>query len=260
MTKEDGNSPKAKDVSRNGETRLMLGYSDQDNKKALGIITKLLPHLAQDGVVIVGGLARRHHLLRHGLAVPARPFNDLDVMIRDSGEMNPSITNDFIIAHYHPPGERGFYAGLIDPQTKIKVDVFDYRHTPVDPETVEVADIHLRVRGIEDQLTHHVYEILKFLSGKSVSPKQFDAISQLMQIADLEKARQIWERKYADKFPFSLEDAIQQVEIERERHPERVFEHPGRKFEAYSCPECVQVLNYPIAPMEEVIKVLGYVE
>lgn len=260
MSKEDGKNPSREVGSSNGEIMLALGYSERDNLKALAVIAKILPHFSQADPVIVGGLARRHHLLRRGKTFPERPFNDLDIMVDDESKVKPSILNDFLITHYHPAGKRSFYTGLIDRQTNVTVDLFDSRHAPIDPETVLVGGVKLKVRGIEDQLTHHIYDLLRFMDGQTASPKQFDSITQLTEIANLSKAEEIWTLKYAERFPFSLQTGVQMIEEERARHPERIFEHPERKSEAYACPECVHSPNFPLSPAEEIIRRLGYIE
>lgn len=242
-----------------GETELALGFAHQEEEKALGVLTKILPHLAPENIVIVGGLAMRHHWINHELPYQQRPFNDLDLMIKDKSEMHPSITDEFLVYHYHPPRNTSFFAGLVDPETKVQIDIFDYFHPPVEPVTVQVAGFQLQLRGIEDQLTKTVYDLMKIIKGQKLSPKQFTAAKLLMLIADMEKAEQIWSNKYAIKYPFSLQEAMKKVEEEAEIHPENVLENPGRRA-VYVCSECEETPGFPLAPMEEIYTLLGFVE
>lgn len=243
---------------RNNE--LHLGFSEQDTQKVLGVISRFIPYVVQENLVIVGGLARRHHLMKHGIPYPQRPFNDLDFMIRDRLEMKPSITNEFLIAHYHLPRNSSFFVGLVDPQTKATIDVFDYYHAPIDPEEVQIAGFHLKIRGAEDQLTKAVYDLMKITKGHTLSPKEFDSAEQLLEIIDLEKTERVWRMKYASLYPFSIMEAIQQAKDERDKYPERIFEFPSRTTEPYSCLECSEVPGFSLTPKEEIIKLLGYID
>lgn len=238
----------------------LLGFSDQETQEALGVLSRFVPHVIQENLVIVGGIARRHHLMKHGILYPQRPFNDLDFMVKDASEMRPSITSEFLIAHYHLPRNSSFFAGLVDPQTKVTIDVFDYYHAPIDPEEVQIAGFKLKIRGAEDQLTKAVYDLMKITKGRTLSPKEFDSVDQLLEVVDLGKTERIWKMKYTFLYPFSIMEAIQQARDERRKYPERVFEFPIRTTEPYDCLECTEVPGYELTPKEEIIKVLGYVD
>ncbi|OGE27663.1 hypothetical protein A3B42_02405 [Candidatus Daviesbacteria bacterium RIFCSPLOWO2_01_FULL_38_10] len=242
------------------DNELNLGFSEQDTQKVLGVLSRLIPHVVQENLVIVGGITRRHHLMRHGIPYPQRPFNDLDFMIRDRSEMKPSITSEFLLAHYHLPRDTSFFAGLVDPQTKVTIDVFDYYHAPIDLEEVEIGGFQLKIRGSEDQLTKTVYDLMKITKGYPLNPKEFDSADQLLEIVDLEKTERIWRMKYTFLYPFSIMEAIQRAKDERRRYPERVFEFPSRTTEPFNCLECTEVPGFTLTPKKEIIKLLGYVD
>lgn len=242
------------------DSELNLGFSDQDTQKILGVLSRFIPHVVQENLVIVGGIAKRHHLIRHGIPYPQRPFNDLDFMIRDKSEMKPSIAREFLITHYHLPRNTSFFAGLVDPQTRVTIDVFDYYHPPIDPEEVQIDGFQLKIRGAEDQLTKTVYDLMKITKEHTLSPKEFDSADQLLQVVDLEKAGRIWRMKYIFLYPFSITEAIQRAKDERDKYPERVFEFPSRITEPYNCLECTEVPGFSLTPKEEIIKLLGYVD
>lgn len=239
---------------------LTLGYTEEGNKKAVGVLQRLLPHFTRDNLVIVGGLATRYNLASHGFPVLERPFNDLDVMIKNPSEMKPSITDEFLIYHYHPPKQESFYMVLVDPQTKTKVDIFDYDPAPIQPEIVQVGDYTVSIRGAADQLTKTVFDLLRITAPHRTDPKQFSDARLLMQIADPEVARRIWEERHAHKYPFSIEEALVKADEARVEYPEKVFEHPYRRSELYVCGECEEVPGYPITPMKRIFDLLGYVD
>lgn len=237
-----------------------LGFSSQDTEKAVGVLSKFMTHVTPENVVIVGGIARRFHLMRHGVPFPQRPFNDLDFMVKDRHEMRPSITTDFMIAHYHPPRGTSFFAGLVEPDTKVTIDVFDYFHAPVEPEQVRLGGYDLKIRSAEDQLTKAAYDLVKITKGHTLSPKEFDSADQLMEIVDLAKTEEIWDMKYKGLYAFPLTEALRRAKEEREQHPERVFENPIRTTEPYDCGECVEEPGYLLSSKADIIKILGYID
>ncbi len=241
------------------DNELQLGFSSEDAQKALQVLARFIPYVIPEDIVLVGGLARRHHLLRNGISLPQRPFNDLDLMIKDRSDLNPSVTDKFLIAHYHLPVSTSFYTELVDPEAKVTIDVFDYYYSPVDPEEVQVNGLTLKIRSAEDQLTKTAYDLMKITKGRNLYPKEFDSADQLLQIVDLERTDAIWRTKYASLYPFSLAEAINHAKEEAMRHPERVFDFHNRRTEPFVCLECTEIPGFPIAPKEEVIKTLGYV-
>lgn len=240
------------------DNELQLGFSSEDTQKTLQVLSRLIPYVVPENLVLVGGLARRYHLLRNGVSFPQRPFNDLDVMIRDRTDLNPSVTDEFLIAHYHLPRNTSFFAELVDPQTKVTIDVFDYYHRPVDPEEIQIMGLTLKIRSTEDQLTKTAYDIMKITKGNNLYPKQFDSADQLLQVVDLEKAEAIWRMKYSSLYPFPLAEAIHRAKEEATRHPERVFEFHNRRTEPFVCLECTEAPGFPITTPEEIIRTLGY--
>lgn len=242
------------------ENELILGFTTPENRKAETVLVRLLPYFVPDNLVLVGGLAIRHHLIRHGISCPKRPFNDLDVMIKDPSEMKASISDEFLIYHYHPLRNGSFYFVLVDPHTRGKIDVFDYDPPPAQPEVVQVAGYSLHIRGVEDQFTKTLFDLMRITARHRTDPKQFSDARQLMEIADLEKAQRLWVERYSDMYPFSIEEAISKAEEGRIKYPDRVFEHPYRRSEPYVCSDCEEVSSFPITPMDRIYNILGYVD
>ncbi|MBI2020682.1 hypothetical protein HYS94_04680 [Candidatus Daviesbacteria bacterium] len=242
------------------ENELILGFNEAENQKAVEVLGRLIPHFSQNNLVIVGGLAIRHHLLSREVSYPQRSFNDLDLKIKDPTEIKPSICDEFWIYHYHPLRDSSFYIVLADPQTKIKIDIFDYNSPPLETEVVQIAGYSLQVRGLEDQFIKTLFDLMRITGRHRTDPKQFSDAILLMQIADLEKAQRFWTEKYAHIYPFTVQEAISQAEEARLKYPDRVFEHPYRRSAPYICEECQEVPGFPITPMQTIFDLLGYVE
>lgn len=235
------------------EDGLLIGFSGEEKERIKTHLQKLLPYLRKGGFTIVGGLAIRYHLASKGIPYPQRPFNDLDIIIENSGVVSPAVAKDFLIYHYHPDD---FYIALVEPITKTKVDVFKALPAPHKTIPVNFGEETLRVVSIEDQLVKTVFDIQRISEEKKVDPKQFSDTRLLMQIADLKLANQFWrENQFGD-----LMEAVNRAESIAKSHPDWLQEKPFTKPNPYVCPNCQSTNDFKVTPMEQVYKVLGYVE
>src|SRR5260370_40796041 len=121
------------------EINLTSGFPESDAKKVDIFLQRLIPHLIDNEYLVVGGLAIRYQLYKHGVVYPIRDFNDLDLKANSINTVKPSVTQDFLIYHYHPEKNGSFFIVLIDPVTKIKVDIFD---TTIKKEDYEKVLFH----------------------------------------------------------------------------------------------------------------------
>lgn len=224
-------------------------------------LQKILPHMKKEQFLVVGGLAIRYHLNQHGVTYPLREFNDLDLKAFSIDVIKPSVQKDFLIYHYHPLKNGSFFVALVDPGTKIKVDIFD---TTIKHEEYTVLPFHewkLKIVAIEDQLVKTVYDIGRISEESKVDPKQFSDTDLLLKIANIEKAQKIWGERNYKNYPSSINEAIERAKQIAKEHPEWLKEKPFRRPEPYVCPSCENTSDFKVTPMEEVYKVLGgYVE
>lgn len=235
----------------------MVGFSGKEKERIVTHLHRLLPYLKPDKFVIVGGLAIRYHLLSHGIDYPHRPFNDLDIIVKDRSVVSPSVASDFLVCHYHPQDN---YLALVDPVSKTKVDVFSYCPAPQRTFKVDFNGRKIDIVSVEDQLVKSVLDVQRISAEAKVDPKQFSDMRLLMQIADMEKTNKIWRLNDFDKWPKSIKEAINRVEAIAREHPEWLQEKPFRRPQPYICPNCQSKDGFEIVPMEEVYQVLGYIE
>lgn len=220
-------------------------------------LSRLLPHLKPGQFAVVGGLAIRFLLSEKGLSYNP-DFNDIDMTVREMGVVLPSVGKDFLIYHHHLVGEREYFA-LVDPTTKMKVDIFPQAF-PERYVQVNVGGQEIDIPTAEDQLVKTVYDVLRISDSDRVDPKQFKETDLLMQIADLAQADEIWKSRGFPNCPDSLTEAVKRAKEIAHEHPEYLQEKPFRKPQPYQCSECIKDPNFPLAPMEEVYKILGYIE
>lgn len=236
---------------------LTSGFSKKDQKKIKVHLRKLFPYFKKDKCVIVGGLAIRYHALSNGLPYPKREFNDLDIIVKDPEVVSPQIEKDFLVYHYHP---KDFFLALVDPETKTKVDIFNYYPAPKKTVQVNFGDEKINLVSIEDQLIKSVLDINRISKKAKVDPKQFFDTKLLLKIADLKKSDELWRKNKFKGLSKSLEDAIKRAQDLAKKHPEWIKEKPFERPKPYNCLNCKSIDGFKIIPMEKVYRILGYVE
>ncbi len=243
------------------KTDLISGFSEEETQRVITHIERLMPHLNLSKIIVVGGLAIRYHVYKAGLDNHFGDVNDLDLVAYNYQAVNPSVVKDFMIYHIHPPRKEDglFYIVLVDPVSKVKVDIFSPNAWE---ETIKVkfGDYDLKVAAVEDQLVKTTLDINRISEEAHVDPKQFAEMKVLAQIADMEKANIIWQSRHFSKYPNFLKDAIERAEKIANEHPQWVQKHPFKRGAPYKCSYCVNTLEFPLTPMEKIFKQLGYVE
>lgn len=240
-------------------SELIKGFSEDESKRVEKHLSKLLPHLTPNQFVIVGGLAIRYHLQQAGVAYPPRPFNDLDIIAENINVVHPDIVKDFLIYHFHQKDDL-FYFALVDEETKTKVDIFGYEKPPDKVIEIPFNNELVKVISIEDQLAETVYDIQRIAEKAKVDPKQFLDAKLLSQIADMNRADELWKKRRNPEHPESISDAIKSAEAIKKEHPEWVKKSPFKKQNPYNCLECVKSEEFPLDSMDKIYKVLGYIE
>lgn len=236
------------------------GFSRTDTRRIESHFSRLLPYLDTSKVWIVGGLAIRYHLAKHGVRYPIRKFNDIDLVVEDPTAVSPEVKKEFLIYHYHPIKNNSFYIVLIDPSTKTKVDIFDPT-TPIEySQPVNFQGYDIKITGLEGQLVKTVYDIQRISKKTKVDPKQFLDTDLLIEIADMDLADRIWRKRRYSKYPTSIYLAIKRAKKIAKLHPEWVKEHPFKKSKPYKCGDCRSGDGFIVEDMEKIYQILGYVE
>ena len=239
---------------------LISGFNDIDSKRVKIHLVKLLHYINVDKMAIVGGLAIRYLLAKAGIKYPVRDFNDLDIMVKEANDVSAKVSKDFLVYHYHPQIGDSFYIVLIDPESRTKVDIFDWNPPLEDYITVKFEGYKLKMRSVEDQLVKTVYDIQRISTGKKVDPKQFMDATLLRKIANLKKADNLWKKRNYPNYPKSITDAINRANKIAQVHPTWVQKNPFKRLKPYVCTTCQETSDFKITPMVQIYKVLGYVE
>ena len=246
------------------DRELSSGYPIEARQGIDVSLERLVRHLAVNKYAVAGGLVIRYYAKANGLEY-AHPFNDLDLITLDNDAVKPSVTQDFLIYHYHP-GNTGdpvpYYVVLVDPETRIKVDIFIADLKPTSFESAQFQGKEILLASAEDQLVKTLFDLSHVSSSFKLDPKTLHSLSILWQIADLEKADKSWKMigPRAANLPQSIREAKVAAEKTIAQHPNWLKEKPFRKSSPYICQYCQPDRNFPITPMDKIYKILGYTE
>lgn len=236
---------------------LTSGFAKSEQKKIKLHLKKLFPYLKKDGFVIVGGLAIRFHALSNNLSYPKREFNDLDIIVKNPGVVSTKISKEFLVYHYHPDD---FYLALVDPETKTKVDIFNFYPAPKETIKVIFNEEKINIVSVEDQLAKTVLDINRISKKTKVDPKQFFDTKLLLEIVDMRKADKLWKKNNFQNLPKTLNGAISRAKDLSKKHPGWLKMKPFMKTRPYKCLKCKSSNRFNIVPMEKIYNILGYVE
>jgi hypothetical protein len=91
-----------------------------------GTLTRFLPHVRQAEIALSGGVAIDLHLSAAGLPPTRNGIADLDFVAGNVTVVSPGVARDFLVSHYHlpQPGYPKYMVQLVDPVSRIRIDVF----------------------------------------------------------------------------------------------------------------------------------------
>lgn len=103
---------------------------------------------------------------------------------------------------------------------KTKVDIFIQNTKEKNVKPVLYGERIVNIASIEDQLVKTVLDTQKVFSGNKLNPKQISDTKSLIQIADMQKADNIWRSYEFKNYPKTITEAIERVEKIAATHPE----------------------------------------
>ena len=140
------------------------GFPAPETARLLGCVSRLMPHLRLDEVAITGGVAIQLGMAEIGTEGPREAIADLDLVAGSLNAVASSIAGPFLVSHYHvaQPGVPKFMVQLVDPVSRIRVDVFpDLVGSLARARAVKVGTSQIRMLGLEDILEHKLQTISK---------------------------------------------------------------------------------------------------
>lgn len=231
-----------------------LGFTQSEASRIHKHLHALMPHISPREFGIVGGLAIRYHAWKAGRMPLRRPLNDVDMVIKRTATLRPSVQESFLISHHHNKEGVPYFA-LVDPTTAIKADCFGFENPYRQFEKVKLDGLTIPVSSAEDQLAVTVRDLQKITSDHICDPKRLSDAQLLLSITDPSRAERSWRRA-----PFSgavrlVEAFLQTVEYVK-RRPELLATKACRR-QAGECSECLITSDYPLTSLRETYAVLA---
>ena len=166
---------------------MRAGFCDAEMERLSICLARLSPNLRLDDVAITGGVAIQIGMAQLGRDGTRETIADLDVVATALDAVFPSVADTFLVSHYHSvrPGVPKFMVQLVDPVTRIRVDIFpDLLGSLARSSMVEVGAHELRLLALEDILEHKLLTLSKASPANPVDPKHADdayALGELLQ-------------------------------------------------------------------------------
>jgi hypothetical protein len=160
---------------------MMLGLSRIDAARLGGCLDRLMPHLSMNGVALTGGVGIHmgltelvHPGVRHELA-------DLDLVATSLDAVSATVVERFLVSHYHVvgPGVPKFMIQLVDPESRIRIDVFpDLTGSIADARTIHIGRHAMPVLPLDRIFEHKIHMLMRASPAAPIDPKHVhDALS-----------------------------------------------------------------------------------
>jgi len=215
-------------------------------------------------VLIVGSIALRYHLNRHGCAPLHRPLHDLDLAVSDVESLPPVEGEALLVSHYHPDsatsGTGRLLLQLVDPETALRIDIFHalpgafHRASPLGH-----CSPHIFVACIEDVLVRSILVLGAQIESGSVEFKHVETIQRLSDIVKMEKADQLWATIDQGVWPGSIREAIEHAGSVLQDHPSLYGVLQYGRLDDPPCDQCLWTDRYPLAEKHRIFEILGYI-
>jgi len=137
-------------------------------------LERLAPHLRMDDVALTGGAAIDLYLAQTGRRSSREAIADLDLVARSIDAVDPRITEVCLVSHYHVagPGVPKFMVQLVDPETRLRVDIFpDLAGSIARARATTIGTRAANVLSPDDILEHKLKTLSNASAARPIDPK-----------------------------------------------------------------------------------------
>jgi hypothetical protein len=201
-------------------------------------LVRLLPNLSLDDVAVTGGVAIQIGMAQLGHEGLRKTVADLDIVARSLEAVSSNVAQAFLVSHYHvvQPGVPKFMVQLVEPVTRIRVDIFpDLVGSLARSRWVKIGDRLARTLALEDILEHKLLTISKASPANPVDPKH---------AADTYALGELLHRSIPPVAHGSLAKDVYGIEAD------------------VSCRRCElsSSIRFPLAPKDQILDLLGWTQ
>ena len=140
-------------------------------------LASFMPHVRESELAVTGGVAIQFGLAERGHAGRRTAIADLDCVASSVDAIAPSVSDVFLVSHYHvvQPGVPKFMVQLVDPVSRIRVDVFpDLVGSLARARMVQIRAHRVQMLALEDILEHKLLTLSKASRTNPIDPKHAD--------------------------------------------------------------------------------------
>lgn len=201
-----------------------------DEDRLAACLARLWPHLDGEALALTGGVAIGVHLPSR------RRLADVDFVAARMDAVRPSVTREYLVSHYHVPGPgvKKAIVQLVDPATRLRIDVFPDHAGAVARATKNVVAGGPRlVVGAADLLAHKRALLARAREGGTVDDKHWEDACALAALCG----------EPAPPAPASMARDVYSTDL------------------GYVCDRCARSASpaFPLADKREIFAILGYV-
>jgi hypothetical protein len=213
--------------------------SEPMNSKVLQeCLRRLLPHVDTGRIALTGSVAiEMHNEVKRCDGIRRLDAEDIDFVADEAKAVRQTVTSDFLVSHFHmpQPGYPKFLIQLVDPATRLRIDVFQDSLLALSrAKVLNVAGIPLHVLKAQDVLAHKLALMSKASVANPVDKKHYE---------DAKRLGAIW----AKNVPLLPASHIGSTVYSQDTETK--------------CPRCEisRCIDFPLAPKTSILDILGYV-
>ena len=233
----------------------------EDSLRCRGSLSKLAQHL-EAPVIVTGSIATALHLLKNGIRRQMTRLNDIDTVVEDLPRVRSSLSQDFLINHFHPlRGQGRVLFQLVDEEYSTRIEVFTSNSITLSERLTDfsIGDLRCRAVSAEDVLAKLLSVIYPVTKGEKVDPKYVEHFQALSAAVDLKTMREIWRDYRKESYPLSFDEAVEAVRRSINANPDLLQREEYCQDINFACRWCFEAEQFPLAPRSKIYEILGYV-
>jgi len=206
--------------------------ASNDQQRLRSCLKRFLVHVDRTHLALTGGVAIELHLAARGQRRRREGLADIDFVASCPNAVSPTVVRDFLVSHFHvsQPGIPKSLLQLVDPVAQLRLDVFpDVADSVPHARPMRVAGEPLLVLDAQSLLKHK----LKTLAHPPVDEKHWQDAVALAALCGVTSPPR----------PMSFRPDVYLTDVRE------------------VCGRCTlsRSVEFPLAPKEEVFRLLGYV-
>lgn len=153
---------------------MKTGFAASDLVRLARCLRKLLRHADPERLALTGGVGIEVGLAAQGHPGVRTSIQDLDFVAGHQDAVEQSVSTEFLVSHYHvvQPGVKKFLIQLVDPDTRLRVDIFpDLTGSLATARLATIGRQSLKVLSLESIFAHKIKTLSGATEGQPVDPK-----------------------------------------------------------------------------------------